>query len=284
MRTFEGASAELVRRRRTSCRRRIAVAAGGARTRQSTTAWTARSSSRSRRRAGGGGGAEARAAVVGPRSSRRAADRPRGQGAVAAVDVPALARMLVARGFEVAVMMTESAHKFVTAESWPPSRTGRSCRAFGPSGFGRSQRRTSSCRPGPSWSWCIPPAPRRSRASPAAPPRLGGGDGGRERGAGHPRAVDERRHVSLGQRAAQPRAAAAGRGSRRAAALWPTKWRPLRTRGRRCSAPRIRRRRSRRRSSSSGRARCATAAGRRRRAVGAAVCVDAARAAALVHR
>ena len=38
-------------------------------------------------------------------------------GAVAAVDVPALARMLVARGFEVAVMMTESAHKFVTAES-----------------------------------------------------------------------------------------------------------------------------------------------------------------------
>ena len=38
-------------------------------------------------------------------------------GAVAAVDVPALARLLIARGFEVAVIMTESAHKFVTAES-----------------------------------------------------------------------------------------------------------------------------------------------------------------------
>ncbi len=38
-------------------------------------------------------------------------------GAVAAVDVPVLARLLIAHGFEVAIIMTESARMFVTAES-----------------------------------------------------------------------------------------------------------------------------------------------------------------------
>ena len=56
-------------------------------------------------------------------AQRASAVEPRGRvvlgvsGAVAAVDVPALARLLIARGFEVAVMMTESARKFVTPES-----------------------------------------------------------------------------------------------------------------------------------------------------------------------
>lgn len=67
--------------------------------------------------------AAAGALMPAPARRRAAVEPARGRivlgvtGAVAAVDVPALARLLIARGFEVAVMMTESAHKFVTAES-----------------------------------------------------------------------------------------------------------------------------------------------------------------------